>query len=367
MRADQTSIKNMRNGAKMANKKAKPFNYLTVASVLSAIAVVIIHSNSFYSFAESPRWIFANFINTFFTFAVPVFFMISGATLIDYRDRYDTKTFLKKRFKKTLIPFIFWSLAAVAMHFFWLKDLPADNYSALNLINGILSCTFLPIFWFFAPLFALYLAIPVLSAIDKKIRQNVFRYIIAGSLILNFVIPSALRAFHIPLSMSVNFALTAQSAIYYAVVGYYIHNYKLSKRTRVAIYSLGALAIFGSFIGTTVLSFRANSIVGFLTDIADSTYAFYGPAIFLIIKTLFEKKRRSAKSISARIFTFLGNFTFASYLTHWFPLAFISVYVGNSHAQWWYPLIAVPLCLVFAIITKTVFSKIPLLRHVLPD
>ena len=35
-------------------------------------------------------------------FAVPVFFMISGANLLGYRKKYDTKTFFVKRFKKVV-------------------------------------------------------------------------------------------------------------------------------------------------------------------------------------------------------------------------------------------------------------------------
>lgn len=346
--------------------KNKHFNYLSLASVISALSVIIIHTSSFYSFAENPRWLLANFINTFFTFAVPVFFMISGATLIDYRERYDTKTYLKKRFKRTLIPFIFWSVAAIAMHLFWLKDLPQDSYSVLNIINGIFSCSFLPIFWFFIPLFILYLAIPVLSAINKKDRQNVFRYIIAASLILNFIIPSIIRAFNIPLSFPINFAISAQSAIFYAVVGYYIHNYKISKRNRLIIYALGLLAATGSFIGTTVLSFRSGAISGFLTDISDATYAFFGPAVFLFIKQFFEKHIHSDKTIFARIISFFNQYTFASYLTHWFPIAFLSVWLGNAHTQWYYPLAVIPICIATAIISKFIFSKIPFIRHLLP-
>lgn len=346
--------------------KSRPFNYLTLASVLSAFAVILIHVNSFYTFAENPRWILANFVNTFFTFAVPVFFMISGATLIDYRDRYDTKTFLKKRFKKTLIPFLFWSLAAMAVRYFWLKEAFA-NTTILDVINGIFSFTYIPIFWFFIPLFILYLVIPVLSAINKKDRKDVFRYIIIASLILNFIIPSIIKAFHIELNFPINFILTSQCGIFYAIVGYYIHNYKISKRNRYIIYILGLLAIFGSFIGSTILSFRAHGITGFLSDIADAPYAFYAPAIFLFIKNFFEKHNFSDKKLFARIITFFSRYTFSSYLTHWFPLAFISIYLGNSHTQWYYPLISVPLCIVVAVVAKIIFSKIPLLRHVLPD
>ena len=82
-------------------------NYITVLNVFAALAVVFLHTNKcFWRFSTERYWATANIIECLFFFAVPIFFMISGATLIDYRERYDTKTFFKKRFLKTLIPYV---------------------------------------------------------------------------------------------------------------------------------------------------------------------------------------------------------------------------------------------------------------------
>ncbi|MCQ2971952.1 MAG: hypothetical protein MJ209_01460 [archaeon] len=56
--------------------------YISLASVLSAIAVVYLHTNSVYhNFSFERYWITANIIECVFYFAVPIFFMISGALL----------------------------------------------------------------------------------------------------------------------------------------------------------------------------------------------------------------------------------------------------------------------------------------------
>ena len=49
-------------------------------------------------------------IESVFYSAVPVFFMITGATLMDCRKRYSTAVFLKKRFTRTVIPYLGWVL-----------------------------------------------------------------------------------------------------------------------------------------------------------------------------------------------------------------------------------------------------------------
>lgn len=56
---------------------------------------------------KSEYIMLVNVIESVMYFAVPCFFMISGANLMDYRKRYGTKTFLIKRTKKTIIPYIF--------------------------------------------------------------------------------------------------------------------------------------------------------------------------------------------------------------------------------------------------------------------
>ena len=87
------------------------YTYISVLNVMAAVAVIMMHANvSFWVDKTKPYWDTANVIESVFYFAVPVFFMLTGATLIDYHERYSTKEFFLKRFKKTVIPFIGWSV-----------------------------------------------------------------------------------------------------------------------------------------------------------------------------------------------------------------------------------------------------------------
>lgn len=93
--------------------KEKYKYYIDVLNVISCLSVVILHTNNaFWKFSYESYWISANFIECIFYFAVPVFFMITGVTTIDYREKYGTRVFLKKRIQKSLIPFVLWSMIA---------------------------------------------------------------------------------------------------------------------------------------------------------------------------------------------------------------------------------------------------------------
>lgn len=94
---------------KQGNNYDKTF-YLTTLNVLSCFSVIMLHCNTIYWQAPVGKvWISANFIETAFYFAVPIFFMVSGCTLFDYRKRYSTSTYFHKRFGKTVFPFLVWS------------------------------------------------------------------------------------------------------------------------------------------------------------------------------------------------------------------------------------------------------------------
>lgn len=86
--------------------------YIQILGVIACLAVVAMHVNGcFWQFSYDRYWITANIIECICYFAVPIFFMISGATLLNYRKRYTTAVFFKKRFGKTLVPFLIWSIS----------------------------------------------------------------------------------------------------------------------------------------------------------------------------------------------------------------------------------------------------------------
>lgn len=55
--------------------------------------------------------------------AVPIFFMLTGATLMNYRSKYDTKTFFGHRIKRTVIPFLFFSVFMYILYVYEFKTL----------------------------------------------------------------------------------------------------------------------------------------------------------------------------------------------------------------------------------------------------
>lgn len=71
--------------------------YFDLLNIVACLAVVFLHCNNMvFTYAPGKNWAFGLGIEVVFYWAVPIFIMISGANLMKYRDRYDTKTFFQK-------------------------------------------------------------------------------------------------------------------------------------------------------------------------------------------------------------------------------------------------------------------------------
>lgn len=68
--------------------------YMDILNIISCIAVCILHCNGIvHTYSNSIEWRQALVAESIFYFAVPIFIMITGATLFNYRSRYNTKEY----------------------------------------------------------------------------------------------------------------------------------------------------------------------------------------------------------------------------------------------------------------------------------
>ena len=76
----------------------KRYAYFDYLSIAACIAVLYMHHNGLaHHYEKSAMWLISMGIECLCFWAVPVFFMISGAKLMNYRERHTTKEFIKRR------------------------------------------------------------------------------------------------------------------------------------------------------------------------------------------------------------------------------------------------------------------------------
>lgn len=258
--------------------------YISILSVISAFAVVSLHTNGcFWEFSKERYWVTANILESLWYFAVPVFFMISGATLMDYDKKYDLRVYFQKRIHKTVVPFIFWSLFGLLFKFLADKGYPISKLSLEDVWNGIFNTSFVPIYWFFIPLFICYLCIPIFSAIPDRKRPVVFSYMAGITFLCNAVVPFVIEVFQLKVSWP--FRIEAMGGyLIFLVLGYLENSVYLSPKYRYALYFLSACGLFSHIIGTYELSISAGKIIQTYKGYLNVPCIIYSVGVFIFIK-----------------------------------------------------------------------------------
>lgn len=338
--------------------------YITFLSLFASLAVVLLHTNGcFWRFSFDRYWLTANVIESLFYFAAPAFFMITGATLIGYREKYDTKTYFKKRFAKIVIPFLVWSLLFVLLSVA-LKKLSFSDLTLIDLFNNIFNTKYISVYWFFISLAAIYFAIPVLAAIPKQSRRSVFKYIIITSIVLNCLLPllfsltNGKLVYNSGLSMPLGLKF-----LIYPIMGYYIDNYEMSKKTRIAVYLCGAFGLCLILFGTWFLSYDAGKIVSTFKEYGNLPCVMYSAAVFLAFNQIrFDKVNKTIM----KIVNFFAPATFGIYLMHMFFIEFlVTKNLVDKYSIIYRVGGAIVIFLVSGIITRLI-QKIPVLKKIIP-
>lgn len=338
--------------------QAKKKNYITILTVLASFAVVVLHCNfRWYGFGYERGWVTSNFIRALMIFAVPVFFMISGATLIDYRKRYSTKEFAIKRVKRTVIPFLVWSIIAgvfiMAESGKWLGP--------LDFVAAILSCKFIDFYWFFPALFAIYFAIPFISFIPEEKRRSAFGYAIVVGFVLNSLLPFIFKFLPISYSSEHFIFPVAGGYLIFPLIGYYISHYDIPLKYRKVIYALGLLGFLMMAVGTWVASFCSGEISYIFEGYRGVPCVLYSSALFLLFKNL----KFGSWSIKIEKLTVkLAPLAYGVYLVQWFVLHFVAKIQWVDRGTFWYRTFGSIIVYLICLLVVWVIKKTPVLSKI---
>lgn len=345
--------------------KTKRIEYIDLANVISTFAVVILHTNGcFWNFSRERYWLTANVIESLFIFAVPVFFMISSISLMDYQKKYDTKIYLKKRFSKTVIPFLFWTFMGLLFDIFFLHTVKVSDLTLKVLVDGFINNRFVQIYWFFMPLFGIYLSIPLFASIEEENRVELFKYLFLIGFIFNGTIPFLLSAFHIDMAWPLGINVISGYAIF-VVMGYLIHKIDFTLNQRCIIYILGLAGLLMHFGGTYYESYALGDVSQIYKNLTYAPIVMYSGAFLLFIKQIGGKVMKT--NISKYVH-FIKKYTFPIYLMHYYIIEILNRYLHltNYTKSIFYrlgmPFIVIPITIIIAALIR----KLRLGKKILP-
>lgn len=335
-------------------------NYISILNVLACIGVVILHTFET-GYTSDANFVFEVLIRAIAYCAVPVFFMITGATLIDYRERYDTKTFFKKRLLKVIIPLIIWSIIYFIINFFKGK-FSINDLSFKFVFEYFFLVKTNPIFWFFVVIIGIYLAIPVISLIPQESRRKAFLYIIIITFVFNQFLPDLLYHLNLNYNYDLKFPLTYSGWISFIFIGYYIDKYEIVKKHRVIIYVLGIIGFLTMVVPTIFISYHKNESCSWFDEYYDAPCVLYSASVFLFFKSKINNNQIVTKIMP--FFNFVAPTTLGIYVLHIAIRDFLRYFYTYSYFGM--NLVLTLSILTICFIVVKIVQKIPGLRRIFP-
>src|ERR1035437_9251813 len=160
------------------DSKTTNIQYLDTLRALAILGVIIIHISSplvNMTYGKNmPFWWIGNVVDSAVRFAVPLFLMLSGATLLG--KEYKLSEFYKKRFLRVLVPFLFWIMVYWVYRWIILssKTQPHDFNSILKWATGLfLKEGVSKHFWYIYMIVFIYLFVPFMGKGLRKLDLNV--------------------------------------------------------------------------------------------------------------------------------------------------------------------------------------------------
>ncbi len=338
-----------------------------VLTILACLMVVFFHCNSvIYNYSDTISWKISVIERCVVYSAIPVFFMLTGAKLMNYRVRYSTKEYAKKRLLRVGVPYLFWNVFYVIYGFFMSDGMKCS--SVKDFISKFINSEFQGRYWFFWPLFMVYLAIPVISLVlQAENHRKYLWYMVYLTFGLCWVANPVMKLFGIQPNTYMIVPVCA-GFMMYVVFGYLVSTEVWSKRKRIILY---ALALTGGVFAVVYTILRSNSANKAILGILSYEYfpsGLTGAAIFVFFKHFFENsKKLSAPNKDSKTVKFIRTVSgtcMGVWLTHSLGILFVEYFLNMGINSYVFRFAYPPVVFVLCVSAVWVIKKIPIIKHI---
>lgn len=247
---------------------------------------------------------------------------------------------------------------------FFLHTVKVSDLTLKVLVDGFINNRFVQIYWFFMPLFGIYLSIPLFASIEEEKRVELFKYLFLIGFIFNGTIPFLLSAFHIDMAWPLGINVVSGYAIF-VIIGYLIHKIDFTLNQRCIIYIFGLAGLLMHFGGTYYESYALGDVSQIYKNLTYAPIVMYSGALLLFIKQISEKVMKTNISKYVHV---IKKYTFPIYLMHYYIIEILNryLYLTNYTKSIFYrlgmPFIVIPI----TIIITALIRKLRLGKKILP-
>ncbi len=321
--------------------------YLDILRALSMLSVVFLHTEAGNLWANygSAVWHVSNVLVAVMNTSVPIFFMISGAMLLDSPKTLELGYTLKRRVPRVLVPFVLWSLIYVAYYLAvsWKMNGSPDISAAIDRLKYFPSRPTSGHLWFMYALIPLYILSPLIKKMTDSLDRRLIIYLAAiwvffSSLLptLAALLPEAYRPF-VVLNRSYDLFFLAGYAGYF-IIGHYMvkATWRVPRKLLVAVIVVDTAVIS---LGTWWKAESTGAYSEAFTIYEGVFTLILTMAIFLLFKDM--RADRTLGRVAGPVLRFIVPLTFGVYLMHrlvvdtlskvfhWWPMESVWMVFGN--------------------------------------
>lgn len=338
--------------------------YYDILNIIAIISVIALHCNAIVHGSPNTRaWDTSLIVECLFYFAVPVFCMLSGATLMRYREKYDTKTFFRKRVLKVLIPFIFWAIFMFVWKIYVVHSLE-EIHSIQEFLNSFFNNKEESTYYFMFNILGIYLTMPILSLLTKKEYRKTLWFTVILYFIFNSFLPNILSLFNI--NYNSNASILFDGYIIFVILGYLLSTEKTeNKYINILIYIGAIIGVIYRYITTFLLSKEAGIVIKTTWGYTSWHSILLTSAVFLLVKNLpIEKIENNKKIVS--IISKISSCSFGVYLIHQIVMYYEKTFFDVNSAMWQWRTFGIITTYLISLIIVYILKKIPIIRKIVP-
>ena len=224
-------------------KTKKRIIYLDYLRVLAIFGVLLNHISALWEdmpFIDGP---IAIVYNAFGRIGVPLFLMLTGILLLN--NRLSIKDFIKRRYHRVIIPFLFWMTLLILYTLFVLNPALLNG----NVIEYAIK-EYLTARWYVWMILGVYLVIPIFASFIKGTKLEGVKYFL-----IVWIITTGLISLSIIFNFSMHYLdlVIFSGPIGYLMLGYYLHNKELNISPKKIVIISVIVFILISFVKALIL------------------------------------------------------------------------------------------------------------------
>jgi len=297
--------------------------YPDLLRIVAAFFVILIHVDAVEWYAQpvtSYEWQILNLVDSIARWVVPVFFMVSGAYLLDPCKEITVKEMYSKHISRIVIALLFWGLFYQIYNIIdaaLYKDIPFTASSLLQIPKHFILGYPAAHLWFLYRLIGLYMLTPVLRIYTAHASRKNMKYLLILYICIGSIIPcisAILKNQGIPLSISFKM-VDLTGFVFYYIAGYYFRTYEISRKTQSGIYAAGITGAALTCILTSYYSRLSGTKTEDFYDNMMPGVIFMSLALFVGFKSMFGKRQFTDSQKS--VISYISSCTFGIYLVHY--------------------------------------------------